>query len=92
MSGLAGRTADHRMFRVERPGAMTSISACGVRIQNSVIGQRDNFIDFVGRAETIKKYKWHAAFQRRDVRNEQSLALPGRLPHTTSRSPSGAPP
>ncbi len=56
------------MFRVERPGAMSINFGLRHEIKNSVIGQRDNFIDFVGRAETIKEMnKWHAALQRCDV-------------------------
>ena len=52
------------MFRVERPGAMSINFGLRHEIKNSVIGQRDNFIDFVGRAETIKEMnKWHAALQ-----------------------------
>lgn len=62
------------MFRVERPGAMSINFGLRHEIKNSVIYQRDNFIDFVGRAETIKEMnKWHAAFQRRDVRNESKV-------------------
>ena len=62
------------MFRVERPGAMSINFGLRHEIKNSVIGQRDNFVDFVGRTETIKEMnKWHAAFQRRDVRNESKV-------------------
>ncbi|CSP97629.1 Uncharacterised protein [Shigella sonnei] len=71
---IGGRTTDHRMFRVERPGAMSINFGLRHEIKNRVIGQRDNFVDFVGRAETIKEMnKWHAAFQRRDVRNESKV-------------------
>lgn len=82
------------MFRAERAGAMGINFGLRHQFKNRVIGQRDNFIDFVGRAETIKEMnKWNAAFQRRDVRNESKvLRFLGRLPHTTSRNPSGAPP
>ena len=62
------------MFRVERAGAMGINFGLRHQFKNRVIGQRDNFIDFVGRAETIKEMnKWHAALQRRDVRNKSKV-------------------
>jgi hypothetical protein len=50
-----------------------SISACG-RIQDSVVRQRDDFVDFVRGAETIKEMnKRHAAFERGDMRNQRKV-------------------
>ena len=40
------------------------------QIQDSIVGQRDDFVDFVRGAETIKEVnKRHAAFERGDMRN-----------------------
>ena len=40
------------------------------QIQDSIVSQRDDFINFVRGAETIKEVnKRHAAFERGDMRN-----------------------
>ena len=62
------------MLRIQPAGAVGINFCLRYQFKNRVIGQRDNFIDFVGRAETIKEMnKWHAALQRCDVRNESKI-------------------
>ena len=44
------------------------------KIQDSIVRQRDDFVDFVRRAETIKEVdKRHAAFKRGDMRNQRKI-------------------
>ena len=62
--------ANNRVFRIKSPGAMRVDFRLRQQIQDSIVGQRDDFVDFVRGAETIKEVnKRHAAFKRGDMRN-----------------------
>ncbi|MNE03085.1 hypothetical protein D3C80_955750 [compost metagenome] len=44
------------------------------QLKNCAVGQRHDFIDFVGSTETVKEMnKGHAAFERRYVRNQRKV-------------------
>lgn len=63
--------ADHRVLRVERPGAVRVNFSLRHQAANRVICQRDDFVDFMRGAETIKEVnKGNPAFQGRDLRDQ----------------------
>ena len=62
------------MFWIQRAGAMGIDFCLRHQFENCVIGQGDNFVDFVGGTETIEEMnKWDAAFQRSYLRNESKV-------------------
>lgn len=60
---IGGCIVDYWMFWVECLGVMSINFGLWYEIKNSVIGQWDNFIDFVGCVEIIKEMnKWYVVF------------------------------
>ncbi len=58
------------MFRVQGAGAMRVNFRLRQQIQDSLVRQWDDFVDFVRGAETIKEVnKRHATFKRGDMRD-----------------------
>ena len=78
VGGLAGleigirvrrRAANHRVFRIQGAGAMRVDIRLREEIQDCFVSQRDDFVNFVRGAETIKEMnKRHPAFERGDMR------------------------
>ena len=65
---VSGGAADHRVLRVQRPGAVGIDLRLGKEVADRLIRERDNFIYLMGGAEAVEEVdKGHAAFQRRHV-------------------------
>ncbi|MNN62383.1 hypothetical protein D3C81_1776800 [compost metagenome] len=61
--GVCGSAANNRMLRIQRACAVGIDLVLRHQLQNRVVRQRDDFIDFVRSAETIEEMnKRHPAF------------------------------
>ena len=71
---VGGRAANDRVLRVQGAGAMGVNFRLRKQVSDRVISQRDDFVDFVRGTETVEEMnKRHAAFQRRNVRDQREV-------------------
>ena len=67
-------SANHRMFRIEGASTVRIDLSLWQKSEDRIVSQRNDFVDFVRCAEPIKEMnKRHAAFQRRDMRNQREV-------------------